>query len=167
MTTTEFVRNFQSIESTLFAFALKITRNHQDALDLVQEAGLKGFRHRDRFELGTNFRAWMSTILRNTFINQYRKQRRAKIVSEPVENLAYALESSSSLPNQGEVHMGVQDIQEMLNALTPTYRVPFLMHFQGYEYQEIADHLEIPIGTVKSRLHEARKKLQRMVDSRK
>lgn len=63
--------------------------------------------------------------------------------------------------------MGVQDIQEMLNALTPTYRVPFLMHFQGYEYQEIADHLEIPIGTVKSRLHEARKKLQRMVDSRK
>lgn len=100
MTTTEFVRNFQSIESTLFAFALKITRNHQDALDLVQEAGLKGFRHRDRFELGTNFRAWMSTILRNTFINQYRKQRRAKIVSEPVENLAYALESSSSIPNQ-------------------------------------------------------------------
>ncbi|MCB0609865.1 MAG: RNA polymerase sigma factor [Lewinellaceae bacterium] len=167
MTTTEFVRNFQSIESTLFAFALKITRNHQDALDLVQEAGLKGFRHRDRFELGTNFRAWMSTILRNTFINQYRKQRRAKIVSEPVENLAYALESSSSIPNQGEVNMGVQDIQEMLNALTPTYRVPFLMHFQGYEYQEIADHLEIPIGTVKSRLHEARKKLQRMVDSRK
>ncbi|HMQ64371.1 MAG TPA: RNA polymerase sigma factor [Flavilitoribacter sp.] len=167
MTTTEFVRNFQSIESTLFAFALKITRNHQDALDLVQEAGLKGFRHRDRFELGTNFRAWMSTILRNTFINQYRKQRRAKIVSEPVENLAYALESSSSIPNQGEVNMGVKDIQEMLNALTPTYRVPFLMHFQGYEYQEIADHLEIPIGTVKSRLHEARKKLQRMVDSRK
>lgn len=144
----------------MYGFALKLTQNQERAKDLMQETALKAYRHRDKFRTGTNFRAWVSTIMRNTFINDYRRRKKRQKVSEPIEEFTFALESKTIISNQGEMNLRLEEIAGMLDELSDLYRVPFLMHFRGYEYKEIAVHLDIPIGTVKSRIFIARKKLK-------
>jgi RNA polymerase sigma-70 factor (ECF subfamily) len=163
VTATEFSNQLDTYENFLFNFANQLTQNREKAKDLKQDTVLRAYRYRDKFQPGTNFRAWIGTIMRNTFINQFRKAKRRRVVSEPVENLAYAIESQNIVPNQGEANLRIQEIQEKIEFLKDKYRVPFLMHFQGYEYKEIADHFDIPIGTVKSRLFVARKQLKEML----
>lgn len=163
MTSLEFNSELNNIKDTLFGFALKLTKDYQDAQDLFQDAVTRGFRYSHGFETGTNFRAWMSTIIRNTFINKYRAAKRKRTVSEPIENFAYALEGQNPLVNQGEMNMRMQEIYQALDQLSDIYRIPFLMHFQGYEYKDIAEELNIPIGTIKSRLHTARQQLKEII----
>lgn len=163
MTSLEFNSELNNTKDTLFGFALKLTNDYQDAQDLFQDAAARGFRYCKGFESGTNFRAWMATIIRNTFINKHRAKKRRRTVSEPIENFAYALEGQNPLVNQGEMNVRLQEIHKVLDQLSDIYRVPFLMHFQGYEYKDIADALNIPIGTIKSRLHTARQQLKEMI----
>lgn len=163
MTNTEFNRELSSIQSSLFSFSLKLTRNYQDAQDLFQEGAARGFRYCTRFETGTNFRAWMSTIIRNTFINNFRAKQRKRTVSEPIETFLYAIESQNTIANQGEMNIRIQEIYDMLDELNDLYAVPFMLHYQGYEYKEIARQLDLPIGTVKSRLFTARQLLQKKI----
>ncbi len=166
MTNTEFNLELGHAKSILFSSALKLTKNYQDAQDLFQDGVMRGFHHRSRFEMGTNFRAWMFTIMRNTFINNFRAKKVRRLVNEPFESFLLYTENKMSLANQSETNMRVQEIYEILDALDDKYSVPFMMHHQGYAYKEIGEYLGLPIGTVKSRLYTARQTLQKMIQAK-
>lgn len=166
MTNQEFTSEIAKLENLLFSFALRLTRSQQDAQDLMQETAMRAYRHREKFAMGTNFKSWVSTIMRNTYINRYRKMKSRKHVNQPIENFTFALESSSAIPNKGEHDMRMKELKGMMDQVGDIYRIPFLMFYQGYEYKEIAAHLDIPIGTVKSRIFLARQKMKAMIGTR-
>lgn len=167
MSNRQFTSEMDRLENILFSFALRLTRNYEDAQDLMQETAFRAYKHRDKFTLGTNFKSWVSTIMRNTYINRYRKEKNRKHVNEPIESFLFALENKSIVPNQGEMNVRMKELTRMLDNIGDIYSVPFLMFYRGYEYKEIAAHLNIPIGTVKSRIFLARKKLKEMVGDRR
>lgn len=165
MTAIDFQQKYEYLHDLLFAFAMKLTRNTEDAKDLMQETACRAYQYRDRYKMGTNFKAWMSTIMRNTFINNYRKKKTRKKTEAPIEDFLFAIENKS-VSNEAHSVIFVNEIKKMLGTLSDTYQIPFLMFFRGYQYMEIAEHLGIPIGTVKSRIFFARKKLKAMIRER-
>lgn len=141
--------------------AYQLTRNPDDAQDLVQETLLKAFTHRERFVAGTNLKAWLYTIMRNTFINHYNKVAKRTQVIEQEELLQHLAHNSRFVSvNDAQSSFAKEDIEGALATLAEEYRVPFIMYYIGYKYLEIADKLSIPIGTVKNRIHLARKELK-------
>ncbi len=147
----------------LFAYSLKRCGNRADAQDLFQESIARGFRFRDRFEPGSNFRAWMATIITRMHLTLLRRSKKYQVVNEPIDHFLFALGDTNIVNNQGEQKIQLEEYQQVIDQLKDKYRIPFLLFAKGYEYQEIADILGIPIGTVKSRLHTARKKLQHLI----
>ncbi|NJC25401.1 RNA polymerase sigma factor [Neolewinella antarctica] len=166
MTNQEFTQEIGKLDNLLFSFALRLTRSQQDAQDLMQETAMRAYRHREKFAIGTNFKSWVSTIMRNTYINHYRKAKSRKHVNQPIESFTFALENQNAVDNVGEHDMRMKELRKVMNGIGEIYRIPFLMFYQGYEYQEIADHLCIPIGTVKSRIFLARQKMKAVIGSR-
>jgi RNA polymerase sigma factor (sigma-70 family) len=163
MSTIEFSKQLTYLEAFLHNFALRLTKNPEKAKDLVQDTSLRAFRYKDKFKAGTNFKGWVATVMRNTFINQYRKQKKRRVINEHIENFAYALEGNIVLPNAGEANLRMQEINSKLDQIGDLYRIPFLMHFKGYEYKEISEQLGCPIGTVKSRIYTARQKMKQLL----
>jgi RNA polymerase sigma-70 factor (ECF subfamily) len=160
MSTIEFTTQFDRLRRALFSFALNLTKDEESARDLVQETAFKAFKYRDRYEPQTNLRAWLMTIMRNSFINEYRKRKRRQTLNDSTSN-DYLLDSGAeSVTNHGESSVMQEEILKVINALEDWVRVPFLMHFRGFKYEEIADELEVPLGTIKSRIFFARQKLQ-------
>ena len=156
----------------LYGGALRMTRNPQDAQDLVQETYLKAYKNFDSFTPGTNLKAWLYRIMTNTYINSYRKKQRRPLETSADEVTDYQLYSSSSHDSTGlesaEVEalkaMPNSRISEALNALNEDYRmVVYYADVEGLAYKEIADVLDIPMGTVMSRLHRGRKQLRGML----
>jgi RNA polymerase sigma-70 factor (ECF subfamily) len=127
---------------------------------LLQDTVLKAFIHREKFSEGTNLKAWMYTIMKNTFITNYQKLVKKKTFIDTTENLHFINSTQFSTKNDGEQKFAMDDIQKALGQLDGTFREPFMMYFHGYKYHEIADKLAIPIGTVKNRIHLARKELK-------
>ena len=164
MSTSEFKSMLVEIEDLLFGFAMRLTRNKENAKDLMQETLCKAFENKDRFQKGTNFKAWMTTIMRNSFINNYRKEKTRKRTEAPIEDYLFAVENMASQNKIGQKIMG-KEIIKMLENLKEDHRIPFLMHFQGYQYDEIAAHMNIPMGTVKSRIFFARNKMKKMIEA--
>ncbi|MFB0902668.1 MAG: sigma-70 family RNA polymerase sigma factor [Acidimicrobiales bacterium] len=155
----------------LFATAMRMTRNRADAEDLVQETFLKGYRAYERFEAGTNLRAWLFRILTNSYINTYRKkQRRPNLTDlEDVQDLyLYRRLGGNELATIGRSaedqlfdHITDSTITDALDELPEQYRTAVMLaDVEGFAYKEIAEILDIPIGTVMSRLHRGRKRLQ-------
>lgn len=163
MTTNEFCDQFEELRNPLMTFAIRLTHNREDAGDLLQETMGKAFKHIETFKVGTNFRAWLVTIMRNLFINQYRKKKVRNMQIEPIDNHLFNLEKSG-VSNGGESSMMVQEIHKAISKLDKGYSLPFQMHYQGYKYDEIAEYMNIPVGTVKSRIFIARQKLRVDVD---
>lgn len=160
MSTIEFSTQFDRLRRTLFSFALNLTKDEESARDLVQETAFKAFKYRDRYEPQTNLRAWLMTIMRNSFINEYRKRKRRQTLNDNTSN-DYLLDSGhQSVSNQGESTVMQEEIIKVINTLEDWVRIPFLMHFRGFKYEEIADELQVPLGTIKSRIFFARQKLQ-------
>jgi len=166
MTNQEFTQNIGTLENLLFSFALRLTKNRQDAQDLMQETSLRAYRHRDKFATGTNFKSWVSTIMRNTYINRYRKMKTRRHLNQPIEDFSYLMESRSAIANQGEHDMRMKELLLKLESVGKIYSVPFLMFYKGYEYKEIAAELDIPIGTVKSRIFLVRQRMKQMIGDR-
>ena len=166
MNNQEFTQNISRLENLLFSFALRLTKNRQDAQDLMQETSLRAYRHRDKFASGTNFKSWVSTIMRNTYINRYRKMKTRKHVNNPIEDFNYTLESKNAVNNTAEHDMRMTELTRMLDSVGELYSVPFMMFYKGYEYKEIAAQLQIPIGTVKSRIFLARQRMKQMIGDR-
>jgi RNA polymerase sigma-70 factor (ECF subfamily) len=157
MSTVEFNEALIGMEGNLHSFALNFTRNNEDAKDLTQETMLKAITYRNYYTPQTNFRAWVFTIMRNIFINQYRRKVKGGTIFDHSKDL-YLLntaDADSSALNA----LTHKEVSQQIDKLEQEYKQPFEMHFQGFKYKEIADSLDIPIGTVKSRIFIARKKL--------
>lgn len=148
-------------QSRLTAFALKHTGNFEDAQDLVQETFIKAIRHQANYQPGTNLKAWLFTILRNTFLNAHRRQMLKHAAMDVHGDLNSTHLSYSACENHVDDKFMVQDINKAMSLLPGDYSVPFLRYFEGYQYAEIAAELGLPIGTVKTRIHVARKQLKR------
>ncbi len=160
MSTSDFYTQIDMITSPLNNFALSLTRNLEDSRDLFQDTVYKALKNKDKFKIGTNFKAWVLTLMRNTFINGYRKKKRSKVKTVADDSLEMITNTRSAAANEGESNMAMQELMAMLNELDDKLRQPFWMNYQGMSYQEVADALETPLGTIKSRIFFARKEMQ-------
>ncbi|MGB3618145.1 MAG: RNA polymerase sigma factor [Catalinimonas sp.] len=160
MTTAEFSTAIEQLSSSLRPFALRLTRDVEDANDLMQETALKAFTNRDKFADGTNLKAWMYTIMKNTFITNYQRLVRRNTFIDNTDNLHYINSPQHVTENSAYGTFTMDDINRALSEVADVYKTPFMMHFRGFKYYEIAERLEIPIGTVKNRIHIARKELK-------
>lgn len=160
MTTLEFSYSLNKLSSSLKPFAMKLTRDVDDANDLLQDTMVKAFTNRDKFTEGTNLKAWLYTIMKNTFITNYQRMVRRGTFVDTTDNLHYINSSDALIENGVFGSFTMDDIQVAIDKLDDVYKTPFLMHFRGFKYHEIADKLQIPIGTVKNRIHIARKLLK-------
>ncbi|MGH2719171.1 MAG: sigma-70 family RNA polymerase sigma factor [Actinomycetota bacterium] len=155
----------------LYGTALRMTRNQADAEDLVQETFLRAFRSWDRFEPGTNLKAWLFKIMTNLFISSYRQRRREPLTvstddTEEFDLYRNLVDTDGSISRSAESividALVDEDVKAALSNLAENFRIPVLLaDVEGFSYREIADMLSIPIGTVMSRLHRGRKALQR------
>jgi RNA polymerase sigma factor (sigma-70 family) len=160
MTATEFTYSISQMTSSLKPFALKLTKDSEDANDLLQETMLKAYTNREKFTEGTNLKAWLYTIMKNTFITNYQRLVRRNTFIDSTENLHYLNSVNNVTQNLAYSAFTMQDINRAIEKLDDAYRIPFVMHFRGFKYHEIAEKLQIPIGTVKNRIHIARKELK-------
>lgn len=160
MSQVEFTNAYCQFEAALLAFACHLTKNEEDARDLLQETAFKAFKYRSMYQPHTNLRAWLMTIMRNTFINHYRQKKRRQTLNDSTHNNYFLNSGTSTVYNLGESEVIIKEVEKLVDSLEDWLKVPFLMHFQGFKYEEIATKLAIPLGTVKSRIFFARKKLQ-------
>jgi RNA polymerase sigma factor (sigma-70 family) len=159
MSTLEFNEQLLSLRQQLYYFALGLTKDRENAQDLVQESILRAITFRDKFRDNTNFKAWVYTIVKNTFINGHRRNKRTRVIMDSVEREREQV-SRVQTPATVEANVKRTEIERSLNQLDPAFRTPFMMHFEGFKYNEIAARMSIPVGTVKSRIHQARQRLQ-------
>jgi RNA polymerase sigma-70 factor, ECF subfamily len=161
MTQIDFNHRVSDLYKPLRNFAMKLTRNLEDAADLTQETMARAFYNHDKFREGTNMKAWLYTIMKNIFINNYRRNSKGQITHDDSENQYYLNSHPSTAGNLGEGRLIMKDIQLAISKLSNNLRVPFEMAFRGYKYEEIAAYMKVPLGTVKIRIHNARKKLKK------
>lgn len=166
MSTINFNNRFYELTPVLNAFAYNLTQNMEDAKDLYQETAFRAMANREKFLPDTNFKAWLFTIMKNIFINNYRKKVKSNTIMDSTDNLYYLNSGSDSIDNRGDANILVKELKELIEKLDENIKIPFLMHYQGYKYQEIADHFELPLGTVKSRIFFARRELKAEITKR-
>jgi RNA polymerase sigma-70 factor, ECF subfamily len=164
---TEFEAEALPHMDVLYNFALRTTGNEDDARDLLQETYLKAYRFWDKYEKGTNIRAWLFRIMKNSYINRYRKETKEpdKVDYEDIENFYNTIRAVSTDPNdlQEQLYGNLlgDEVTKALQSLPDDFRtVVILCDIEGLTYEEIAEFVECPIGTVRSRLHRGRKLLQ-------
>jgi len=160
MRTANFAQDLLSVQTELLNFAYKLTADREEANDLLQETSLKALDNEDKYTAETNFKGWIYTIMRNIFINNYRKALRDQTYVDQTDNQFYL---NQNIDIEGDSTEGSYDLKEMrriVNALHKEYRIPFSMYVSGFKYREIADKLGLPLGTVKSRIYFTRQKLQ-------
>ncbi len=160
MATKEFQTKLMSLQANLLNFAYMLTSNRDNAYDLLQDTTLKALDNESKYVDNTNFKGWVSTIMRNIFINNYRRVARSATVVDQTEDLYHLNLSQDSGLETPEGSYGAAEITAAINAFSDDYRIPFSMHVAGYKYSEIAEKMNLPLGTVKSRIFFARKKLQ-------
>ncbi|MCB0665307.1 MAG: RNA polymerase sigma factor [Saprospiraceae bacterium] len=165
MSSIEFQDRLNQLSSVLNTFAYNLTKNVEDAKDLFQETAFRALSNRDKFRPGTNFKAWLFTIMKNIFINNYRKKMKSNTIQDSTDNLYY-INTGGMVSNKAESNIMMGELQRMIDNLDETLRIPFVMHYEGHKYQEIADTLDLPLGTVKSRIFFARKELKEMIHAR-
>lgn len=163
MSQVEFYSQFDKMTAMLQSFAYNLTKNSEDAKDLYQETAFRALTNRDKFRVGTNFKAWLFTIMKNIFINNYRKRVKANTIMDNTDNLYYLNSGKNSIENGADANILIKELNSMIEQLDDSTRVPFLMHYQGFKYQEIAEQLGLPLGTVKSRIFFARKDLKAQI----
>lgn len=166
MSTIEFDNRFDEMSNLLHAFAYNLTKNVEDSKDLFQETAFRAMTNREKFRPGTNFKAWVFTIMKNIFINNYRKKMKANTIMDSTDNLYYINSGSVVISNKAESNILMKELKGMIAKLDDSIKIPFLMHYNGHKYQEIADHLELPLGTVKSRIFFARKELKAVISKK-
>jgi RNA polymerase sigma-70 factor (ECF subfamily) len=159
MSTAEFYTLILKERSVLKNFALKLTMDQDEAKDLIQDTLLKAIKYKDKFFPSTNIKAWLYVIMKNTFINQYRRQTRK---NDLVRNSSYHIKENiraSLHTNTSDSFVNNKDIQKVIDELKDELKIPFLRFVEGFKYKEISEELNLPIGTVKSRIFLARKEM--------
>lgn len=145
------------------SFALKLTSNPEEAQDLVQDTTLKALKNEEKFVEDTNLKGWMMTIMRNIFINNYRKNVRENTTVDCTENLYHVNLCQDSGLTTPDGAYAVNEISLIISKFPSDYRQPFSMHVAGYKYEEISERLGMPLGTVKSRIFFTRKRLREIL----
>jgi RNA polymerase sigma factor (sigma-70 family) len=163
MSTVEFNQSLISNSAYLKPFAMTLTRDMESAKDLIQETLYRALANRDKYNAGTNIKAWMYTIMRNIFINNYRRSAKQNTIFDNTPN-DYLLDYNQyTTSNAAETKLSLKEIKEAVYQLPEIFRDPFELYFEGYKYHEISDILAEPLGTIKSRIHFARKLLKQQL----
>ncbi len=163
MNSTDFQNKLMSLQSNLLNFAFILTSNRDDAYDLLQDTTLKALDNEDKYAENTNFKGWVFTIMRNIFINNYRKVARSATVIDQTEDLYHLNLPQDSGLETPDGSIAANEITAAINSFADEYRIPFSMHVAGYKYNEIAEKMNLPLGTIKSRIFFARQRLQVML----
>lgn len=156
MTKKEFSETITIHASSLRSHALNFTHDPEDANDLLQETLLKATRFFSKYEDGTNIKGWLFVIMKNTFINNYRRSQKNRDRTVQEAEITSANLHYSATTNGSVGSFAMQDINKALSTLPEKYSAPFIRYFEGYKYHEIADEMQLPLGTVKTYIHEAR-----------
>jgi len=141
-------------------FAITLTRDTETAKDLLQETMYRALANREKYNSGTNIKAWLYTIMRNIFINDYRRRSKQNTIFDSSPNDFLLDHNQPRIANDAESILVMKDVQAAIHHLPQIFRDPFLLYFEGYKYNEIATILTEPLGTIKSRIHFARKLLK-------
>ncbi len=155
-----FINKLLGLQSNLMSFAYQLTSNREAAEDLVQDTTLKVLDNEEKYVDNVNFKGWVLTIMRNIFINNYRRQVRSATIIDTTEDMFHLNISQESGLDTPEGTFATKEISKAINEFSDDYKVPFSMYVAGYKYSEIAEHMNLPLGTVKSRIFFARKRLQ-------
>jgi RNA polymerase sigma-70 factor (ECF subfamily) len=160
MANTDFNEMLLNNADYLKPFAFTLTRDNETAKDLMQETLFRALANKEKYNVGTNIKAWMYTIMRNIFINDYRKKSRQNTMFDSTPNDFLLNHNQTAVANAAEVSLKLKDIQAAIHELPEIFKHPFVLYFEGYKYNEIATLLNEPLGTIKSRIHFARKLLK-------
>ena len=160
MTSKKFQSKLLEIQGNLLNFAYTLTSNRDDAYDLLQDTTLKVLDNEEKYVDNVNFKGWVFTIMRNLFINNYRKASRKATVSDTTDDLYLLNLPQDSGYETPDGSLAVHEIHAVIDSLSDDYSIPFSLHLKGYKYTEIAEETGLPLGTVKSRIYFARQRLQ-------
>ena len=161
MEATTFQNRLMGLQANLLNFAYMLTSNRDDAYDLLQDTTMKALDNREKYVDNTNFKGWVFTIMRNIFINNYRRIARSATVIDQTEDCYHLNLSQDSGLESPDGSYTAAEITSAINEFPEKYRVPFSMHVAGYKYNEIAEEMNLPLGTIKSRIFFARQELQK------
>ncbi len=165
MTTIEFSHQITSLKGSLELFTRKFTMNQMESEDLVQDTVLKALLNKDKFKINTNLKGWLFTIMRNTFINNYRKSQQSNTMLDNTKDLYFLNVADDYTFNTPDANFEYEELMNSIAELEENLLIPFKMHMEGFKYLEIANELNIPIGTVKNRIFIARKEIQQKLAS--
>ena len=163
MNSKKFQNLLVGLQSNMLNFAYILTSNRDDAYDLLQDTTLKALDNEDKYMENTNFKGWVFTIMRNIFINNYRRSARENTIVDTTEDLYYLSQPQDAGYETPEGAFAANEISTILAGFPADYRQPFSMHVAGYKYEEIAAALKMPLGTVKSRIFFTRKRLREIL----
>ncbi|TRX58764.1 sigma-70 family RNA polymerase sigma factor [Fulvivirga sp. M361] len=163
----EFDQKIASLHDTLELFTKRFTNQQEESDDLIQETMLKALTYRNKFKQNTNLKGWLFTIMRNTFINNYRKMQKGKTFLDDTKDSYYLNVPDNHTFSTPDGNYEYNDINTCMNEIKDVLLIPFKLYTEGYKYHEIADELNVPIGTVKNRIFHARKQIQeKLIDYR-
>ena len=160
MNSPQFQERLLNLQSNLLNFAYMLTSDREEAHDLLQDTTLKALDNEDKYIDNVNFKGWVFTIMRNIFINNYRREVRNQTIVDQTEDLYHLNLPQESGFGTPDGSYTVKEIMKAINGFSDEYRIPFTMHIEGYKYHEIAEKMSLPLGTVKSRIFFARQRLQ-------
>lgn len=164
MSTVEFNQLLVSNAEFLRPFAISLTKDQEAAKDLYQETLVRAITNAEKYSTGTNIKAWLYTIMRNIFINNYRRKSKQQTIFDKTPN-EFLLNSMQPAESNGAIaNINMKEIHTAINALPEIFRNPFVLYYDGFKYHEIADVLQEPLGTIKSRIHFARKLLKAQIE---
>ncbi len=167
MKTFNFSTEFNALSRYLRAFAYKLTNDYHLSEDLFQDTAVLAFRYQNKFTPGSNLRAWLTTIMKNTFFNDFRKkQRKGAIQLSHEANYLFDSNKKNATNNDGESNLVMEELYEIVETLNENVKQPFLMYYLGHKYSEISDRMELPLGTIKSRIFIARKELKERIKAK-
>ncbi len=160
MSVLEFNQMLLNNTEFLKPFAITLTRDSEAAKDLVQETMYRALANKDKYNVGTNIKAWLYTIMRNIFINNYRRKSKQATIFDSTPNEFLINANQGAIANDAIANINLKEVKEAIYNLPEIFRNPFLLYFDGFKYHEIAEMLDEPLGTIKSRIHFARKLLK-------
>jgi RNA polymerase sigma-70 factor, ECF subfamily len=163
MTAIEFQYKLINLNESLLRFAFSLTADKDDARDLVQETFMKALKYYDKFVHDSNFKAWIYAIMRNTFINNYRRNKCNGAYSNLTKEVLFLNYPNQSIADNPDSVYTTKELEQIVEALDDNFKLPFKMHHEGFKYKEIAKKLDLNLGTVKSRIFFARKKLMKQL----
>jgi RNA polymerase sigma factor (sigma-70 family) len=164
MSTIDFNQMLMINAEFLKPFAVTLTHDSEDAKDLFQETLYRALANKEKYNVGTNIKAWLYTIMRNIFINNYRRKSRQSIVLDSTPNDFFINFNQVTTANEAINNINTKEIHEAIFNLPEIFKNPFLLYYDGFRYHEIADMLHEPLGTIKSRIHFARKLLRAEIE---